>query len=130
MWDEAETIEDPALVSPDFERIAGELAARIDWRLVDIPVTALFRDEELVIETIEGESPANAQLRWDMVRQFYRREGGPAEALRKSPVIALLHREGVACGDGWHRCVVAVRDYGTRTVTALLGRQIRQEEAA
>lgn len=129
-WEDADSIDDPALVSPDFERIAGDLVDSVDWRLVDIPVDMLFTDEELVIEPVEGESPANAELRWDLVRQFYRREGGPDEALRKSPVIALIHREGVACGDGWHRCVVAVRDYGARSVTALLGRQIRTRKAA
>ena len=121
-------VECPFEACPDFEFLVDD--DEIDaysWKLVQINILDMFPEDEMdETRSLEGETPEMASERWALVRKWMTQEGGAAAAIAKSPIIGLIHDgdRKIMPVDGWHRCVVAFRDYGLEEVTALIGVEI------
>ena len=119
----AATVQEPLAEAPDLEFVAEpDEIADLEWRLVEVNILDMYQpfdmDDRL---TLSGETELQAAERWKSVRNWMTAAGGPLEAIKRSPVIAVHMGDRLVPLDGWHRCVVAWMDHGCRSVTALVG---------
>jgi len=87
-----------------------------------LPIAALYGPEDMdeAYLTSSVSSVEEERARFDGIRQWM--QGiGPEAALRAAPIIAAVD-DGptLVTADGWHRCLVAQRDFGLDEVPAVI----------
>lgn len=102
----------------------------LEWRLCQVPVSALrsFAKPSLgaFIEHMvqqRGSEEDEAQ-RLAEIEAWFKAEGGVDPALRRSPLVMTLGRDGrIDLLDGHHRNALAIHRHKRESLTALVGRQ-------
>lgn len=120
---------DPSDICPDMEYVChDDEIYDLLWRRVPVPILSIFPEDELVPRNLDGETDEEARERFGKVRAWMGGRGGPDAALQESPIILLLDDGDLTLVDGWHRCVVAYRDFGATEVTAMVGMMPEPED--
>jgi len=87
-----------------------------------LPIAALYGPEDMdeAYLVSAGCSLEEERARFEGIRQWML-EIGPEAALRIAPIIAVVD-DGptLVSADGWHRCLVAQRDFGLEEVPAVI----------
>jgi hypothetical protein len=121
-WITRGTVVDPWKRSDDAEAILEPEESDLIWFEVVIPIGAFGATLPDLAGQTSLQELEEERLRFETVRQWMKREGGPKAALRKSPILALWERDRgrLVLLDGHHRMSVA-QSQGLCWVTALVG---------